>query len=261
MQRLDKEIISRNIAPSRTLAAEYIKQGFIKVNDKIETKCSKSVDENDIIDFTGEKPKFVGRGGMKLERAIENFSIDLKGKKALDAGSSTGGFSDCMIQYGAAEVTAVDVGTGQFDRNLAKDKRIILMERTDIRNLDMKKYSEYFDFAGCDVSFISFEKVFDSIISYIKKDGEYVQLIKPQFEVGKSGIGKNGIVKDKKLHLKTLENAYEFITAKGCTVLDACKSPIKGGSGNIEYLFYIRKSNQNIEISKPDLKKIISDEF
>lgn len=199
-KRLDVYLSENNTVKSRSLAASLIKQGSVEVNGRICTKASFAVDDNDNIRIIGEMPKYVGRGGLKLEKALSHYRLHLDGSVCIDIGASTGGFTDCMLQNGAVKVYSVDVGTDQLDEKLRNDSRVVSMEKTDIRNCVGALPAV--DFIGIDVSFISLKLVLPSAYALLKDGGECVALIKPQFEAGKSHLSKHGIVRDSKVHKK-----------------------------------------------------------
>ena len=238
MSRIDTELVQRSLAKSRTLAQALIKDGTVYVNGSKVQKPSFEVTAADEITVKGDLPKYVGRGGIKLEKAITDFSIALDGLTCIDAGASTGGFTDCMLQNGAARIYAVDVGSSQLDEKLRTDKRVVSLENTDIRNA-AEKLSEKADFITVDVSFISLKLVLPAIKELLKANGSVVALIKPQFEVGKSGLGKHGVVKDGILRKQAAEEIKRFATDLGFTVNGIITSPITGGEGNIEYLIHL----------------------
>lgn len=245
-RRLDSAIVDRGIIKSRERAKEAIKNGEIFVNGEQVKKPSEKVLAEDSIEFMGENLKYVGRGGLKLAKAIDLCYINLKGKRCIDIGASTGGFTDCMLQNGAEKVWAVDVGHGQLAEKLRNDSRVVNLEKTDIRNVTAETTEGRLDFAGTDVSFISLKFILPEIYKLLKDDGEAVALIKPQFEAGKKNIGKNGIVKSEKVRLAVVEDIKNFATATGFYVYETMESPIKGGSGNTEYLIYFgRKPRGN----------------
>ncbi|MCH5200290.1 MAG: TlyA family RNA methyltransferase [Oscillospiraceae bacterium] len=238
LSRLDTELVQRSLTKSRTLAQTLIKDGIVYVNGGIVQKPSFEVTSADEITVKGDLPKYVGRGGIKLEKAITDFGIKLDGCTCIDAGASTGGFTDCMLQNGAARVYAVDVGSAQLDEKLRADKRVISLENTDIRNA-AEKIPEKADFITADVSFISLKLVLPEIKNLLKPDGEAVALIKPQFEVGKSGLNKHGVVKNEALRAQAAEEIKCFAADLGFTVNGVMTSPITGGEGNIEYLIHL----------------------
>ena len=237
MSRLDVELVSRKLVKSRNVAQQIIKEGIVFVNGKASGKASAEVSEIDIIELKGDLPRYVGRGGLKLDKAISEFGIDLKEKVCIDIGASTGGFTDCMLQNGANLVYAVDVGRDQLDADLKNDSRVISLEQTDIREAK-GKISQKADFISIDVSFISLRTVLPFALDLLKPTGSIAALIKPQFEVGKSGLGKNGIVKDPKLREKAVIEIKECASFLGLKIAGTVQSPIAGGDGNIEYLIY-----------------------
>lgn len=217
------------------MAQQLIKDGIVFVNGKNITKAAFNVDDTDVIEIKGELPRYVGRGGLKLEKAVECFKIRLNGCTCIDVGASTGGFTDCMLQNGAEKVYAVDVGSNQLDEKLRNDGRVISLENTDIRAAE-GKISEKADFITVDVSFISLKIVLPEVKKLLKESGRLVALIKPQFEVGKSGIGKRGVVKNPSLREKAVKEIKEFSESIGFKCGGLTQSPIEGGDGNIEYL-------------------------
>lgn len=238
MSRLDTELVQRSLAKSRTVAQGLIKDGIVYVNGIQAQKPSCEVAESDEITVKGDLPRYVGRGGIKLEKAITDFNITLKDCTCIDIGASTGGFTDCMLQNGAKLVYAVDVGTDQLDDKLRNDKRVVSLENLDIRNA-ADKLPEKADFITIDVSFISLRLVLPAAKKLIKPGGSIVALIKPQFEVGKSGLGKHGVVKDETLRQQAADGIKLFAADLGFTVNSVITSPITGGEGNIEYLIYL----------------------
>lgn len=238
MNRLDIELTARMLVKSRSTAQKLIKDNAVSVNGKIISKPSYEVSHDDEIILTGELPRYVGRGGLKLEKALEEFKISLNDLVCIDAGASTGGFTDCMLQNGAKRVYAVDVGTAQLDKTLKNDERVVSLENTDIRTA-VDVIPEKADFISVDLSFISLRLVLPYIKTLMKSAGTAVVLIKPQFEVGKSGLGKHGIVKDEKLRTAAVEEIKQFAEQTGFLVSGLVQSPITGGDGNIEYLMYL----------------------
>lgn len=238
-KRLDVYLSDNNIVKSRSLAATLIKQGSVEVNGRICTKPSFTVGDGDNVKIIGELPKYVGRGGLKLEKALAHYRLHLDGTVCIDIGASTGGFTDCMLQNGAAKVYSVDVGTDQLDEKLRNDSRVISMEKTDIRNCIGTL--PQVDFISIDVSFISLKLVLPSAFALLKDGGECVALIKPQFEAGKAHLSKNGIVRDAKVHKKVCDDIAEFASAVGFERSEIIPSPITGGDGNTEYLIYLKR--------------------
>lgn len=239
--RLDVWLAEKGLCKSRTAAQDMIRSGGVSVNGAPCCKPSAEITESDTVEVTGERPRYVGRGGLKLEKALLHFSIDLSGCVCLDIGASTGGFTDCMLQNGAARVYAVDVGRDQLDGSLRADSRVISMESTDIR---AARLPEQADFVGTDVSFISLRQIIPHIMRTLKPGGRAVALIKPQFEAGRAALGKNGIVKDEKIRRRVVEEMTAFAAECGFSVRGVTDSPIKGGDGNIEYLICMDKSEE-----------------
>lgn len=239
-KRLDILMFEKDMCKSRERAQQLIKNGNVSVNGKKILKPSFSVSEKDRIDIDGDIHKYVGRGGLKLEKAINEFKISLYGTVCLDIGASTGGFTDCMLQNGAQLVYALDVGHSQLDDSLISDSRVVNMEKTNIRDSVVSDFSEKISFIATDVSFISLKLVLPKIKELLAIDGSAVVLIKPQFEAGKSKINKNGIVKDSSIHRQILSDITSFAENIGFCVFGLCISPIKGGSGNSEYLMCLK---------------------
>ena len=241
MARLDSELVARGIARSRERAKEMIRSGCITVNGNIARKPSGDVSEEDFIE-SSEDELYVGRGAFKLEKAYEEFGLDIEGKVCLDIGASTGGFTDFMLRHGAKKVYAVDVGHGQLADVLVSNTRVVNMEGTDIRDITAEDIGGQADFISVDVSFISLTKVLPKVWELLAEDGCAAVPIKPQFEAGRSDIGKKGIVKDKKVHIRVLSEIDSFASSLGFTAERYTFSPVRGGSGNIEYLVKLRKS-------------------
>jgi 23S rRNA (cytidine1920-2'-O)/16S rRNA (cytidine1409-2'-O)-methyltransferase len=258
MERIDIQLVKRKIAKSRQTAKEYILNGDIYLNGKVVKKPSLLINEADEIIFKGEKIKYVSRGGLKLESALKKFNINCNDMICMDIGASTGGFTDCLIQNGAKKVYAIDVGTSQLDKSLKDNAAIISMENTDIRKITSNIIPDKIDLITIDVSFISITKILDNAINFIEENGMIVALIKPQFEVGIKNIAKKGIVKDIKVHQKLLMDMANYFNLVGLSVYDIIKSPIKGGSGNVEYLVYLKKE-ENIRKSTFDYNSIVNE--
>jgi 23S rRNA (cytidine1920-2'-O)/16S rRNA (cytidine1409-2'-O)-methyltransferase len=219
--------------------------GKVKVEGEIVYKAGKMVLEDSCIDISQPDHPFVSRGGLKLEQALKLFEIPIAGKTAIDIGASTGGFTDCLLQYGASKVIAIDVGYGQFDWKLRTDSRVRLLERQNIRYLTSDALGELADIAVLDVSFISLKLVLPPTFKLLKPKGEVIALVKPQFEVGKNEVEKKGIVKSPDKHLKVLLKIKEFTENLGWHFLNLIPSPITGQKGNIEFLVHLGKENQN----------------
>ena len=240
MTRLDVLLTERKLAKSRSVALDLIKNSKVKVSGEIITKAAKDfTDSPDLNIEILEQPKFVGRGGLKLEKALTEFKINPADLTCLDVGSSTGGFTDCLLKQGAKKVYAVDVGTDQFDNELKKDSRVILMEQTDIRNIE--NLPEKIDLAVIDVSFISLKIILPATVNLLKKDGKIIALIKPQFETRKEDKNRSGIVKTDKIREQVLENIKDFCQKINLKIISITNSPILGGSGNKEYLILLQK--------------------
>ncbi len=257
-ERLDILVVGKGLAPSREKAKALIMAGQIFVDNQREDKPGSKFDENVDIVLHGEKPKYVSRGGYKLEKAIDSFGIELKGMKCMDIGASTGGFTDCMLQNGAALVYAVDVGYGQFDWGLRNDERVICMEKTNIRYVTPDDIDDVLDFASCDVSFISLSKVLPTAYNLLSGNGEMAVLIKPQFEAGKDKVGKKGVVRDPKIHKEVIEDVLVSVKEIGFVVKGLDYSPIKGPEGNIEYLMYISKNTDATPINEDAIYEVVN---
>ncbi len=240
--RLDSFLAENGYIKSRTLASQLIRSGKVTVNGKICSRPSFMVSYSDEIKLIGDMPKYVGRGGEKLERALEHFKIELNGKNCIDIGASTGGFTDCMLQHGAARVYSVDVGVGQLDPKLRSDSRVFSLEKTDIRNADIPAA----EFISADVSFISLKHIIPSVYRLLETGCGAVLLIKPQFEAGRQDIGKNGIVKDEKVHKRVCGEIADFAEKSGFIVNGIIPSPISGGDGNREFLMYLVKGKAEV---------------
>lgn len=244
--RLDVYLTEKELCKSRSAAQCLINIGGVLVNGRIAVKNSLEVTDLDEISIIENKlPRYVGRGGLKLERALELWNIDLHGKVCLDIGSSTGGFTDCMLQNGAASVYAVDVGQDQLNERLRNDKRVISLEKTDIREFSFDNYNiDGADFIGADVSFISLKLILPAVYRLLKTGGTAVTLIKPQFEAGRRNLSKKGIVRSESARLKSVKDTETFAAQCGFTVIGIAESPIKGGDGNIEYLMGLERINK-----------------
>ena len=240
-ERLDKVLVGRGLAGSRERAKALIMGEKVLVDGIPVTKAGAPVARDASITLKEADIPYVSRGGLKLEAALREFSIDLQGKTAMDVGASTGGFTDCMLQNGAAKVYAVDVGYGQFDLRLREDPRVVLFERTNIRYLEREKIPEDVDVATVDVSFISLKTVMPRILEFVRPGGGIVALIKPQFEVEKADVGKGGVVRDPKKRAEAVRSVEEHMKSLGMTVNGMMESPLKGPKGNIEYLIYLRR--------------------
>ena len=243
-ERLDIAVVSRGLTPSRERAKSLIMAGKIFVNGERSDKPGTQVGSDDRIELRGEDLRYVSRGGLKLEKAVKEFPITLENAICADIGASTGGFSDCMLQNGAAKVYAIDVGYGQLAWKLREDPRVICLERTNIRYVTEEQIPEPIDFASVDVSFISLGLVLPVVMRLLRKGGECVCLIKPQFEAGKDQVGKRGVVRDPEIHRTVIEKVLGIAHDLGFTVAGLTFSPIRGPEGNIEYLTYLKKSEE-----------------
>ncbi len=251
MLRLDAELVRRGLAQSRERAKEYITGGIVTVNGAAVFKPSADVSESDDIAVTGETLKYVGRGGLKLEGALKTFGIDVKGKVCLDIGASTGGFTDCLLQNGAAKVYAVDVGHGQLAQKLLEERRVVNIEGVNVKDFTPDMLPERPDFVCADISFISCRYAAIAASAVLKDGGEAVILVKPQFEAGRQHISKGGIVKDEKVRKKVLDELCGFFETVGFDVVGTVTSPIKGGGGNTEYLAYLVKQHSFTQNTPP----------
>ncbi len=243
-ERLDVLLVQRGLAPSREKAKAMIMEGIVYVNDQKEDKAGANFDTEVPIEVHGSTLAYVSRGGLKLEKAMKHFNLTVDGAVCMDIGASTGGFTDCMLQNGAAKVYAVDVGYGQFAWKLRQDPRVVCMEKTNIRYVTPEDIGEPLDFASVDVSFISLTKVLLPARELLKDGAQMVCLIKPQFEAGREKVGKKGVVRDRKVHLEVIRQVIDFALANGFSVLDLEFSPIKGPEGNIEYLVHLKKDGE-----------------
>ena len=255
-ERLDILLVKRNLAPSREKAKAMIMEGNVFVNNQREDKAGSSFDENVPIEIHGTTLKYVSRGGLKLEKAMNEFDLNLDGDICMDIGASTGGFTDCMLQNGAVKVYSVDVGHGQLAWKLVTDERVICMDRTNIRYVTPEDIEDKIQFASIDVSFISLTKVLLPVKNLLTEDGQIVCLIKPQFEAGKENVGKKGVVRDKKIHKQVIEMVIDYAMSIGFDILNLDFSPVKGPEGNIEYLLYLQKTDkeqgENIGNTEPE---------
>lgn len=250
-KRLDIYLTERNFFNSRARAKAMIMAGRVLVNEQKVDKAGTMVADDVQIRILGEDMPFVSRGGLKLQKAIEVFRINLSGKVAADIGASTGGFTDCMLQHGAKKVYAIDVGYGQLAWKLRSNVQVVNMERTNIRNVTRKDFLDEIDFVSIDVAFISLEKVLPVVYDLLKDGGEVVALIKPQFEAGREHVGKKGVIRDKNIHAAVIEKVINCAAGIGFSMCGLDFSPIKGSEGNIEYLAHMAKNGSmvNIEVS------------
>ncbi len=239
-KRLDIKLVECEIAQSRERAKSLIMAGKITVNDKIKDKPGTLVSEDDAISLKGKEIPFVSRGGIKLESALKSFNIDINGSVCLDVGASTGGFTDCLLKYGAKQVFAVDVGYGQMAWNLRKDPRVVTIERANIRYLPYEAVSRSVDLVTIDVSFISLKIVVPAVLKFMKANGSIIALIKPQFEVGKGKVGKGGVVRESFIHDEVIKNLSAFFIETGLKIEGVITSSVTGPKGNKEFLIYMK---------------------
>lgn len=240
-ERLDVLLVNRGLAASREKAKAIIMSGSVYVDGQKEDKAGQTFPEEANIEVRGSTLKYVSRGGLKLEKAMECFDVSLSGKICMDVGSSTGGFTDCMLQNGAVKVYAVDVGHGQLDWKLRNDPRVICMEKTNIRYVKPDDIEDRIQFSSIDVSFISLTKVLGPVKELLTDDGEIVCLIKPQFEAGREKVGKHGVVREASVHKEVIDMVMNYAVSINFEVMNLEFSPIKGPEGNIEYLLHLLK--------------------
>lgn len=241
-ERLDILLVNRNLAESREKAKAIIMSGIVYVEGQKEDKAGTTFEDTVSIEVRGATLKYVSRGGLKLEKAMTHFGVTLEGKICMDVGSSTGGFTDCMLQNGAVKVYAVDVGHGQLAWKLRNDPRVVCREKTNIRYVTDADIADRIQFSSIDVSFISLTKVLAPVKALLAEDGQIVCLIKPQFEAGREKVGKKGVVREKSTHLEVIEQVIAFAESIGFGIRNLEFSPIKGPEGNIEYLLYLQNN-------------------
>ena len=250
-QRIDILLVEKGFFESREKAKASILAGIVYVDNQKVDKAGEDVNEDAVIEVRGNACPYVSRGGLKLEKAVNNFGLILQDKICMDMGASTGGFTDCMLQNGAKKVYAVDVGYGQLDWKLRTDERVICMERTNVRYLTENEVPDKLEFVSIDVSFISLTKVLPVAYNLTSENGEVVCLIKPQFEAGREQVGKKGVVRDSKVHQEVIEKVINFSKELGFKIKNLSFSPIKGPEGNIEFLLYLSKTEENeIDVEK-----------
>lgn len=257
--RLDTFLVQQGYASGREKAKELLAQGYVTVDGRVVTKASMHIGAENTVICSAPAAKYVGRGGYKLEKALEMAALSLSGCVCMDVGASTGGFTDCMLQRGARLVYAVDVGHDQLHPTLRADARVVCLEGTDVRSDTLKETvaAHTVDMVSVDVSFVSLENVVPAILPYMTADATLVCLIKPQFEAGKSGIGKNGVVKDQKVHVRVLDRIMAAVSMWRLSVKHITFSPITGGEGNIEYLAVLG-SGGTVAV---DTKKLVAEAF
>ena len=267
-ERLDVLLVKEGHAASREKAKAIIMSGNVFVNGQREDKAGATFDPDKVqIEVKGSTLKYVSRGGLKLEKAMAHFAIELNNKICMDIGASTGGFTDCMLQNGAAKVYSVDVGHGQLDWKLRNDARVVCMEKTNFRFMLPGDIEDEPDFASVDVSFISLTKILLPARAILKPDGEMVCLIKPQFEAGRDKVGKKGVVREPQIHEEVVKKIIDYADFIGFDILHLDYSPIKGPEGNIEYLVHIRKNMEKLQntaeiteaLAEVELSRIMED--
>lgn len=247
-KRIDILLVDMGYFPSREQARRHIMAGNVFVDNQKMDKAGTAVKIDSEIMVKGKQIPYVSRGGLKLEKALNNFDLTLEGKVCMDIGASTGGFTDCMLQNGATKVYSVDVGYGQLAWKLRQDERVVCMERQNIRFLERDTLDELPEFASIDVSFISLRLVLPKTYELLSDNGRVVALIKPQFEAGRDKVGKKGVVREKSTHIEVIKNTSLIAMMEGFKILDLEFSPIKGPEGNIEYLIFLEKSNSRYEL-------------
>lgn len=253
-ERLDILLVNQGLAASREKAKTVIMAGEVFVNGQREDKAGSTFDPQKVtIEVKSKQLRYVSRGGLKLEKAVECFDFDINGCICMDIGASTGGFTDCMLQNGAAKVYSIDVGHGQLDWKLRNDDRVVCMEKTNFRYMQPQDLEDEIDFASCDVSFISLTKILLPARGLLRDEGQLVCLIKPQFEAGRDKVGKKGVVRDESVHVEVVDKIVKFAAVCGFEILHLDYSPIRGPEGNIEYLIHLKKiPSENDRVSALD---------
>lgn len=250
-ERLDIVVTERGLFRSRSQAKRAIMAGLVFVNGQREDKAGTQIDPEAEIEYRGDKNPYVSRGGLKLEKALEIFAVEPAEKEAIDIGASTGGFTDCLLQHGAAKVYAIDVGYGQLAWKLRQDERVEVLERCNFRHLEKDQLPVEVPLVVTDVSFISLRLIVPGVKKFIKNNGDFIALIKPQFEAGRERVGKNGVVKDPAVHIDVIESLSDFFLKEGFKPLALNYSPITGAqSKNIEYLVHLRYGENKSEFDR-----------
>ncbi|MDE6751386.1 MAG: TlyA family RNA methyltransferase [Eubacterium sp.] len=257
--RLDVAVFERGYAPSREKAKAIIMAGQVYVNNQKVDKAGTEIKEDDVLEVRGNTLKYVSRGGLKLEKAMQEFPIDLNGKICMDVGASTGGFTDCMLMNGAVKVYSVDVGYGQLAWKLRCDERVVNLERTNFRYVTEEQIKDKIQFSSVDVSFISLKHILPNLNKLLSDNGQAVCLIKPQFEAGKDKVGKKGVVREKSVHLEVVNHIIVMAVENGFSVCGLQFSPIKGPEGNIEYLIYLCKNENPIIAACVNPEKLVNE--
>jgi len=262
-ERLDVLLVKQGLAQSREKAKAIIMSGNVFVDGQREDKAGAMFAEEKItIEVKGNTLKYVSRGGLKLEKAMSEFQLELTDKVCMDIGASTGGFTDCMLQNGAKKVYAVDVGHGQLAWKLRNDERVVCMEKTNFRYVVREDIGDELDFASVDVSFISLTKILPPAWELLKPAGQMVCLIKPQFEAGREKVGKKGVVREPEIHLEVIEKVLSYASENGFEILALTFSPVKGPEGNIEYLVHLQKKEKEgirSAVSLSDMEAVVAD--
>jgi len=235
-----------------------IREGNVRVGEKIVTKPSQDVTEGVGIELVGETLRYVSRGGLKLEKAMQRWGFALNDQICMDIGASTGGFTDCMLQNGASKVYAIDVGYGQLAWSLRTNDRVVNLERTNIRYITEEQVPDVIDFASIDVSFISLTLVLPVLYRFLAEGGKTICLVKPQFEAGKGKVGKKGVVREESIHREVCEKIHTFCIENGFCVRGMTFSPIKGPEGNIEYLFYLEKTDPSESVPADEIPALVA---
>ena len=254
-KRLDILLVEKGLAPSREKAKAIIMSGIVYVDNVKEDKAGSSFEEDANIEVRGKTLKYVSRGGLKLEKAMEAFGVDVENKVCMDIGASTGGFTDCMLQNGAKKVYSVDVGRGQLAWKLVTDDRVVVMDKTNIRYITPEDVEDKIEFASADVSFISLTKILEPVKEILTDDAKMVCLIKPQFEAGREKVGKKGVVRDKSVHVEVIQMIVDYVRSIGFGIIGLDYSPVKGPEGNIEYLIYL-ENNLDLDLEK-DIEEVV----
>lgn len=256
-KRLDILVYEKGFAESREKAKAIIMAGQVYVDNQKADKCGTSYEETVNIEVRGNVLKYVSRGGLKLEKAIQNFDFDLNDKITMDIGASTGGFTDCMLQNGAKKVYSIDVGYGQLAWKLRTDERVVNLERTNMRKVTREQVPDEIDFFSVDVSFISLKLILPVARQLMSENAQAVCLIKPQFEAGREKVGKKGVVRDPLVHIEVVQSIIDFCLENGFDVLNLDFSPIKGPEGNIEYLIHLKKSEEGKLLADTTAEKLV----
>ncbi len=255
--RLDVALVEQGFAESREKAKALIMAGIVFVNNQKSDKAGNTVKPDDIIEVRGETLKYVSRGGLKLEKAVKCFNLNLEGFICADIGASTGGFTDCMLQNGAKKVYSIDVGYGQLAWKLRTDERVINLERTNFRYVTEQEVPDKLDFASVDVSFISLSLILPVMRNLLKDNATAVCLIKPQFEAGKENVGKKGVVREKTVHIAVIDKIINLALQSGFSLLGLDFSPVKGPEGNIEYLCYLQKNDSPVSLTDTTAVQVV----